>query len=99
MARPLVIKWKKPRHIKDYPAVPVYPAGHLTEENSGWSTQKPVIDMDICQGCLRCYLLCPDGAIYQDNQMIKIDYRFCKGCGICAYECKFKAITFQKVES
>jgi len=25
--------------------------------------------------------------------MLKIDYDYCKGCGICAQECPFKAIS------
>jgi len=40
--------------------------------------------------CMICWTLCPDGVI---DREIDIDMNFCKGCGICAYECPRKAIT------
>jgi len=39
-----------------------------------------------------CWLFCPDTAISKDKPAV-VDYRYCKGCGICANECPFKAIT------
>jgi pyruvate ferredoxin oxidoreductase delta subunit len=41
---------------------------------------------------MMCYLFCPEGAIYKKDDFLVIDYDFCKGCGICDYECKSKAI-------
>jgi len=33
-------------------------------------------------------VFCPEGVIQKDkNEYIKIEYDYCKGCGICAYEC------------
>ena len=40
---------------------------------------------------------CPVGSITGNEQKIyAIDYGFCKGCGICAYECPSKAIDMVK---
>ncbi|MEM2686731.1 MAG: 4Fe-4S binding protein, partial [Thermoproteota archaeon] len=32
-------------------------------------------------------------AIIRNGSEVKIDYNYCKGCGICAEECPRKAIT------
>jgi pyruvate ferredoxin oxidoreductase delta subunit len=36
-----------------------------------------------------CRLLCPDLAVTRDRQSgeVRIDLRYCKGCGICAAFC------------
>lgn len=31
-------------------------------------------------------LFCPDGALELENEKVKINLKFCKGCGICAKE-------------
>ena len=39
-------------------------------------------------------MYCPDASIeVKDGQMTGIDYEHCKGCGVCARECKFGAIS------
>ena len=43
-----------------------------------------------------CFLVCPDGAICRDTDGVTVDYDFCKGCGLCAHECKFDAISMHK---
>ena len=64
-----------------------------------WRTQRPVIDHSKCipeknntQGCLRCWLYCPE-AVIKKNVPIQIDMDYCKGCGICAEECPSGAIS------
>ncbi len=57
----------------------------------------PVVD----HGCLvfivfGCYLLCPDGTVVKDNGKITFDMDYCKGCGVCAYECPKDAIKMVK---
>ena len=98
MNRPKITKYKQPEKLSDYPLGPGYNAGHLVEKNAGWRTFKPVIDKDICVNCLICYLVCPDGVIHKSENMVDIDYDFCKGCGVCANECNVDAIKMIKEE-
>jgi pyruvate ferredoxin oxidoreductase delta subunit len=71
-------------------------AMQLTETLEGWRNTKPVINNDTCNKCKWCYLVCPEGVIFSEENKMQIDYRFCKGCGICAKECKKAAITMEK---
>lgn len=89
-------KHKHHTSVADYPAGTVTDAGYLVSDSSGWRLERPVLDLNLCKGCLRCYLLCPDASIERDGKKIKIDPRFCKGCGICSVECKFGAIVMEK---
>lgn len=66
-----------------------------TEYATGdWRTFKPVLDPEKCNKCLICYIYCPDGAIEwkPETTNIEFNYKYCKGCGICANECSRKAI-------
>ena len=46
-----------------------------------------------------CWVYCPDAAITRgEDDSPKIDYDYCKGCGICANECPTKAITMKREE-
>jgi pyruvate ferredoxin oxidoreductase delta subunit len=60
---------------------------------------RPVIDLSRCipvktnkRACFTCWLFCPDGVVSKTIPP-KVDYEYCKGCGICAEECPGKAIT------
>lgn len=79
---------------KDLPIVPSAPAGSMADSPTGltWREQNPVISDD-CNLCLECTLFCPEGALVRDMNRIKVLGSLCKGCGICAVECKQKAIT------
>ncbi len=59
-----------------------------------WRTFKPVLDPEKCNKCLLCYVYCPDGAIEwkPEAEEIEFNYKYCKGCGICANECRREAI-------
>jgi len=70
---------------------PVLGAGGLT---GTWRTQKPILDETVCNGCLICWLYCPEAAIARETRAI--DYNYCKGCGICATECARGAIHMEK---
>jgi len=60
----------------------------------GWRTFRPVVDKDKCTNCLLCWIYCPDGSIkVTDGEMKGFFLDHCKGCGICASVCPFKAIT------
>ncbi len=59
-----------------------------------WRTYKPILDPEKCNKCLLCHLYCPDTAIEWKAQTeeIEFNYKYCKGCGICANECRQGAI-------
>lgn len=96
MERPKVRTFDPPKKISEYPLGPSFTSGHLTEVSSGMRTFRPVIDTQKCVKCLRCFLVCPDGAIDKSVDVLEIDYDYCKGCGICAKECKLNAISMTK---
>lgn len=60
-----------------------------------WRIFTPVIDEERCNKCLLCWIYCPEACISKD---IRINYDYCKGCGICAEECPRGAITMVKEE-
>lgn len=69
------------------------PLKFSTEFKTGdWRTFKPVIDESKCIKCMLCWIYCPEPSILWDGVRISIDYRYCKGCGICARECPVNAI-------
>ncbi len=74
-------------------AQPMKGAGGAT---GSWRTSRPVLDSEKCNGCLICWLLCPENVIARVNRAI--DYVYCKGCGVCAVECPRKAIAMIKEE-
>jgi len=96
MDRPKVVEYREPEWIEDYPVGATYQAGHLIQTNAGWRTFRPVIDRSKCVNCLRCFLVCPDGVVDKSGEIPEIDYDFCKGCGICARECRVGAIKMVK---
>lgn len=98
MNRPKVKKWAEPINIDAYPIGSTCDGDHLTSINAGWRTYKPVINHEKCVMCLRCFLVCPDGVIDKSGEKLEIDYDYCKGCGVCAYECRPKCIEMVKEE-
>lgn len=98
MARPKIRELKAVKTIKDLPVGTYGDAFNLVEKNSSWRSVKPIINKDLCVQCEECYLTCPDGVIYFENFEMKIDYDFCKGCGICEKSCGMKAITMEREE-
>lgn len=87
-----------PGKLADIPAATAYEAGYLVSKNAGWRNMRPVLKKEACTGCLQCYLYCPEGVISREGEKIKIDYDFCKGCGICRRICKFHAIEMEAEE-
>lgn len=73
-----------------------------------WSNLKPELDEGKCipiksgkPACFNCWLMCPEACIEKivtdESVSIKIDYDYCKGCGICDEECPVKAIKMIEV--
>ena len=60
---------------------------------SAWRTQRPVVSLETCTGCLLCWKFCPDAAItIRDDGKVAFDLAACKGCGVCMEECPVDAI-------
>ena len=62
-----------------------------------WRTQRPVYDPEKCNGCLLCWIFCPEAVIGKSDR--SIDLAYCKGCGICAAECAKGAIKMVREEA
>lgn len=70
-------------------------------ETGDWRSDRPIFNKEKCIDCKMCWIYCPDMAIILDeNKKVSgIDYKHCKGCGICSFECPVKpekAITMEK---
>jgi len=59
---------------------------------SDWRVVRPVVDEEKCVGCKRCWVYCPETAIEMRENKAKINYDYCKGCGICSEECLVGAV-------
>lgn len=91
----------KPKGWKDIPigGVIVEAGNSDTYETGSWRTYKPLHDKEKCINCLRCWVFCPDSAILvEDGKITGIDYKHCKGCGICARECPDKVKAIEMVQ-
>lgn len=77
----------------------VKPSTTIKNKTGSWRTNRPKFIYDKCTACGICPRVCPEGIIYQIDQINSLgkkpydcDYDYCKGCGLCAIECPFKAI-------
>ncbi len=69
-----------------------------TKENPGmvtgnWRTRRPVINKEQCNECSTCWIFCPDACITRTDDGMEFNYKYCKGCGLCAANCPVGAIT------
>lgn len=78
--------------VLDFSIGPIYRGMQHPARTGGWRVYRPEIDTEKCNRCFLCWLYCPEGCIKENNGFYEIDYDYCKGCGICAAECKAKAI-------
>jgi 2-oxoacid:acceptor oxidoreductase delta subunit (pyruvate/2-ketoisovalerate family) len=58
-----------------------------------WRYQRPERDQQRCKKCGTCFIYCPTGSIYVEGGEYQTNYDYCKGCGICANECRADAIS------
>lgn len=66
-------------------------------ETGSWRTWRPVFYSQACTNCLLCWVYCPEESIVLKDgltasgkprkEVSGIDYKFCKGCGLCVREC------------
>lgn len=54
----------------------------------------------LCNQCDNCRLFCPEIAVHREEsaQGRRIDYDYCKGCGICVVECPRNAMSLEEEE-
>jgi pyruvate ferredoxin oxidoreductase gamma subunit len=64
----------------------------LAYPTGSWRYNRPVVDLEICNGCGVCEMFCPDSSLMIVDKQAIVDYGFCKGCGICARVCARQAI-------
>jgi len=81
--------------LKELPASPVSKPrkASMGAPTGTWREHRPMLNKEKCEKCMLCWLYCPDGVITIDEDKYPVfDYEYCKGCGVCAQECRFKAI-------
>lgn len=85
--------------------------GNAVEFETGdWRSSYPKTDEAKCIACGVCWLFCPDdsrrlvprqkgtgGNLYKEY--FDFNFKYCKGCGICAAECPSGAIVMVEEES
>ena len=75
------------------------PETSLAFNTGDWSTNKPMLNEELCVQCLMCVPVCPDSVISViDGKRGPFDYKHCKGCGICVKACHTGAITMKGVK-
>ena len=61
-------------------------------ETGAWRSLKPIRKHpEKCIRCDLCWIFCPEGVIKRPKnggEDYVINYKYCKGCGICAEECR-----------
>lgn len=90
----------QPEDHDDLPLTPIADCpSHFLNKTGSWRTLRPIVDQDECIQCGICWKVCPDVAIFVDQDGATVDYDYCKGCGICAEECPVDAIDMEKEEN
>ncbi|MCL5961532.1 MAG: 4Fe-4S binding protein [Chloroflexi bacterium] len=57
------------------------------------------IDQHNCTQCGICWVFCPLGVIYQDEEgNFIIDEDYCRACGVCVEECPTQAVEMTKIK-
>ena len=67
-----------------------WPLKGSSGDTGSWRSHRPVVDTKKCTKCQLCWVYCPEAVI--DRNEITIDYRYCKGCGVCVSSCRSGAM-------
>ena len=67
------------------------PQEGVAGKTGSWRSHKPIVEIEKCVHCERCWIFCPDDCI--DRETTEINYEYCKGCGICEKECPIGIIS------
>ncbi|HMK45451.1 MAG TPA: DUF362 domain-containing protein [Methanocella sp.] len=59
-------------------------------------TLRPVIDVSLCEGCMKCVRSCPMKIISVVDEKPRIDYKKCIRCYCCHEMCDSRAISLQR---
>lgn len=73
------------------------PEGTLVDESETLTVKRPSVHLhfELCKGCGRCVVSCPNGVLALSGAYNKLGYHAakaedlsaCTGCGICFYAC------------
>lgn len=63
------------------------PGSSKAYKTGSWRTLMPVFKHKDCTDCRICVTVCPDACVSGKDKIYNANMDFCKGCGICAYEC------------
>lgn len=103
------IQWMNTRYYSEAPRT-LRPILDVVRRTSGFAEVVGNLDEDTalfearrcmscgnCFECDNCYGVCPDNAVIKlgPGNRFKINYDYCKGCGICASECPCGAIRME----
>jgi pyruvate ferredoxin oxidoreductase delta subunit len=78
--------------VKHLHITPIGNDGMYILDTASWRVFRPVMNKEKCVECGMCLSYCPVNAIVGRGKKFEITYDYCKGCGICANECKKGAI-------
>ena len=79
-----------PKHIISLIPADAKVAVSCSSKDAGAATRKKCTNG--CIACRKCEKTCPNGAITVENNLAKIDYSKCTGCGMCHDACPVKCI-------
>jgi pyruvate ferredoxin oxidoreductase delta subunit len=80
-------------------AIVTEPGSTRQYKTGDWRSQRPTYDFKKCIKCGICYIYCPEGCVYQNDEgCFEANLFYCKGCGICSHECPTGVITMVEEE-
>lgn len=78
--------------------------GSFKEVNRGFTEEEALeeagrcLSCGLCDLCQLCRFYCPDSAVKKIEEEMEMNLDYCKGCGICANECKCGVIEMELEE-